>query len=208
MSRTGAKRQLTLATAVSRSASNNKKAKMHQLNHSRTSVPPSQPSSSFSMVLISDDEDDEAVGVVDQCEGKSSGSNIRSDESGEENDGWNTVDESAGGESDGWSTVDEPGGESDGYNSDESGNNGDESDGSSSTSDEPQGEHDDLLSTSCDPPSLSTSSASSSSSCDAECCNRNSNDGPYQPKLRYVNITRRVQSKKPRYFNPVWYVSV
>jgi len=156
-------------------------------------VPPSQPSSSFTVVLISDDKDDEAVGVVDQCEGKSSGSNIRSNESGEENDGWNTVDES--------------GGESDGYNNDESGNNGDESDGSSSTSDEPQGERDDLVSTSYDPPSLSTSTASSSSSCDAECCNRNSNDGPYQPKLRYANMTRRVQSKKPRYFNPVWYNS-
>ena len=202
ISRTGAKRQLTLVTAVSRSASDNKKAKTCQLNHSRTSVPPSQPSSSLAVVFIID----KAVGVADQCEGKGSGINIRSDEFGEENDGWDTVDES-GGESDGWNTVDKPGGESDGYNSDESGNNGDESDGSSSTSDEPQGEYDDLVSTLYDPPSISTSTASSSSSCDTECCYRNSNDGPYQLKVCYDNITRRVQSKNPRYFNPVWYNS-
>ena len=79
-------------------------------------------------------------------------------------------------------------------------------------SDEPT---EDLMSESSnDPQSLPVTAAvsdngtnSSSSNCSAECCNGNTNDGPYQPKLNYTNVSKKVQGTKTRHFKPAWYSS-
>jgi len=44
---------------------------------------------------------------------------------------------------------------------------------------------------------LVSNAGSTSSNCDARCCNGNTNDGSYQPKLNYALITKRFRVKNP-----------